>query len=247
MIHNGLSPLLFLAFINLTPERLVGMIVLFPLIALSLTVHEFWHAYSADLMGDPTGRYQGRCTLNPLAHLDPIGTILMFIGPIGWARPVPINSLNFANPTRGMVISVAAGPLSNLGLAIISGIILRVLTVTGAMPGLEPPNYLTWLYASLGTFMTMNVMLFLFNLIPLYPLDGHHLFREMLQGEAKRRYIESQQFGIFILVLLVLFGGSILDRLIMQPGHRIIHLIAGDHAVSMFRLSRHVLSHFFGN
>src|SRR5207244_4142498 len=120
-----------LALLDLTPERLIGMIVVFPLIALSLTVHEFWHAYSADLMGDPTGRMQGRCTLNPLAHLDPIGTIMLLVGPVGWARPVPVNPLNFANPSKGMAISVAAGPLSNLGLAIISAMVLRVLTLTG--------------------------------------------------------------------------------------------------------------------
>jgi len=82
--------------------------------------------------------------------------------------------------------------------------VLRVLTLTGARPGLEEPNYVTWVYAALGYFTSMNIMLFLFNLIPLYPLDGHHLFREMLKGEAKERYIESQRFGMYVLILLVL-------------------------------------------
>src|SRR5262245_52292430 len=107
MTYNVLAQLFFLALIDFTPQRLLGLVVIFPLIALSLTVHEFWHAYSADLMGDPTGRYQGRCTLNPLAHLDPIGTIMLFVAPIGWAKPVPINSLNFRNPSKGTFISVA--------------------------------------------------------------------------------------------------------------------------------------------
>src|SRR5262245_60647609 len=134
MTHNVLAPLFFLALIDFSPQRLIGWLVLFPLIALALTVHEFWHAHSADLMGDPTGRLQGRCTLNPLAHLDLLGTIMLLFGPMGWARPVPINPLNFDNPSRGMFISAAAGPLSNLGLAIITGLVLRVLVLLGFAP-----------------------------------------------------------------------------------------------------------------
>lgn len=220
------------AMLDFTPQKFIGLLVFFPLIALSLTVHEFWHAYSAELMGDRTAKLQGRCTLNPLAHLDPIGTIALLFAPVGWARPVPVNPLNFKNPSRGMFISVAAGPLSNLGIAVICGIILRILAASGYHPiaGPDPDGgvpFSVWLYGALGSLLLMNVSLFLFNLIPLFPLDGHHLLRELLSGETKRKFIETQRYGIFVLIGLLVAGHDILNVILYRPAWKLVHLLMG--------------------
>lgn len=226
------------------------MIVLFPLIALSLTVHEYWHARSAEMLGDLTGKYQGRCTLNPLAHLDPIGTLAMIFGPVGWARPVPVNPMNFANERRGMMISVAAGPLSNLCMAIIAGILLRILAMTGIAPDnhiashADTPAFVDWLYAALGQFTLLNFSLFLFNLIPLYPLDGHHMFRELLDGESRRRFEDTQQFGMIGLLLLVMVGGRLLAKIIYEPAMRGLTFVAGRAAMERIGMSSIVMDPF---
>ncbi|MEE8169630.1 MAG: site-2 protease family protein [Phycisphaerae bacterium] len=237
------------------PQMLVGLLVLAPLIALSLSVHEFWHAYSAELLGDPTGKQQGRCTLNPLVHLDPLGTLMLFIGPVGWARPVPVNPLNFRNPSRDMMISVAAGPASNIGLALLAGILLRVMTAIGADSQISELSedgaigFVHWAYAALGLFLMMNVYLALFNLIPLFPLDGHHLLREMLKGDAKRKFAETQQYGIFILAALLFseyfFGFSILGRILYDPALRIMELLAGAQGLHDGQTAYQSLGRFF--
>ena len=243
LLHNGAVAQVFLAELAVSPQRLIGFIVLLPLIALSLTVHEYWHARAADLLGDPTGRYQGRCTLNPLAHLDPIGTIAMFFAPLGWARPVPINPLNFDNPRRGMTLSAAAGPLSNLAMGLLVALALRIIAAAGleAGPGggaaEAPPAFSTWLYAAMGGFTYMNISLCLFNLIPIYPLDGHHIFREMLQGESRRRFEEMQGYGVLVLLALIVLGGELLTRIICQPALRIATAAAGREAMARVMLA----------
>ena len=95
-----------------------------PVILFALTVHEFCHAWVADMLGDDTAKRQGRLTLNPIAHLDVLGTILMFVAGFGWAKPVPVNPLNFENPRKGMLLVAIAGPMSNLVVAIVAGMIL---------------------------------------------------------------------------------------------------------------------------
>lgn len=243
MDFNGTNGYFLLAFLDLTPQSLVGFIVLAPLIALSLTVHEFWHAYSAELLGDHTAKREGRCTLNPLMHLDPIGTIALFIGPVGWARPVPFDPRNFRNPARGTMITVAAGPASNLGLALIAGLLLRALPAMGVLPplgdvnGPQGPTFVTWLYGSLTMFMFMNTFLCLFNLIPLFPLDGHHLFRETLKGEARQRFVEHQHLGIYILIALLLSGPvlktPIIPMILGKPALRLMELFAGETGLAL--------------
>ena len=241
----------------ITPQFLIGLLVRAPLIFLALTVHEFFHAYSADKMGDPTGRNQGRLTLNPMAHLDPIGTICLFVGPLGWARPVPINPINFANPARGMFISAAAGPLSNLGLALIAGLLLRLTAALGwdesralAAAESDAAGFSVWASAALVMFLQMNIGLFLFNLIPLYPLDGHHIVRESLRGEARQRYEETQHLGSYVLLALILLPAllntsSILWTFLGPPAERLMRLFAGESGLDAGRLCLRLLSPYF--
>ena len=140
----------------------------------ALPLHECAHAWVADKMGDHTARYQGRLTLNPLRHLDPMGAILMLVAGFGWAKPVPINPRTFKNPKQGMALSALAGPMSNLLLAFVSAILYKVFAYAGiAADGM-------WLLTSLADIfylmMSLNVGLAVFNLLPIPPLDGSRLF-----------------------------------------------------------------------
>jgi len=109
-------------------ETIIGLLMHAPIVIFSLTIHEFAHAFAAYRMGDPTAARLGRMTLNPLAHLDPIGTICLFFAPIGWAKPVPINDINFDDRRKGVLVSTAAGPGSNLCVALACALIMRLLS-----------------------------------------------------------------------------------------------------------------------
>jgi Zn-dependent protease len=124
------------------------LLLLAPPILLALTFHEFAHAYVANRFGDDTAKQSGRLTMNPLAHLDPFGTIMIFIVHFGWAKPVPVNPYNLRNPKKDMLWISAAGPFSNMVLALISGLLLRFITTTGMMP--DP-------HSMLGVFVVMVV------------------------------------------------------------------------------------------
>ena len=147
---------------------LMGILLSLPAVLLALTVHEFFHAYAAFRMGDPTARNAGRLTLNPLKHLDPMGLILILIARIGWAKPVPVNPAYFRNPARGLAITSLAGPLSNIGLAIVSGLAFRGLGLVMGSVG----AWRDYMGPMLAISVIINIALAFFNLIPLPPLDG---------------------------------------------------------------------------
>lgn len=147
---------------------LTAIILSLPAVLLALTVHEFFHAYAAFRMGDPTARNAGRLTLNPLKHLDPVGFILILIARIGWAKPVPVNPTYFRNPARGLALTSLAGPLSNIGLAIVSGIAFRGLGLVMGGVG----AWKDYIGPMLAISVIINIALAFFNLIPLPPLDG---------------------------------------------------------------------------
>ena len=189
---------------------------------LAITVHEFCHALAADYLGDPTPRSNGRLTLNPLAHADPIGTFLLplfsalsGIPTIGWAKPVPIDPFNFQHPKRDEIIVSLAGPTSNLLLAIISSLVLRFLPIN------------SWLiFYPLYLFALINISLFVFNLIPIPPLDGSHIFLNLLPENSRIKWEEAfARYGFILLILLVLFpiNGHTIISSIMTP---IIQLIS---------------------
>jgi Zn-dependent protease len=179
----------------------------FLLLAISLlvaiTIHEFSHALVADKLGDPTPRSMGRLSLNPFVHLDPLGTLALFFIRFGWGKPVPIDSYNFKNPRRDEILVSLAGPLSNLIFAIISAILLRFIP------------FGIFLY-----FIQINLMLGVFNLLPIPPLDGSKIFLNLLSVEKSIKWQEAfDKYGmvlIFILIFLPIGNTSIIFK-IMNP------------------------------
>lgn len=179
-------------------RALVGIPVLF----FSLTVHEYFHAWSALKFGDTTARDQGRLTLHPLAHLDFMGVVVMIISGFrfGWAKPVPVNPYNLRNPRVADFWISIAGPLSNLGLAVIAATILRLVW---AATHTTNEYVLNLLYAG----VTINLALAFFNLIPLFPLDGSHILRSLLPESYGPSLDKLERFSPVLLILLVFSGG----------------------------------------
>lgn len=168
-------------------------------LVVAATVHEFAHAYVADRLGDPTPRSQGRLTLNPLAHLDPLGTLLILVAGFGWAKPVQINPANFENWRRDSIIVAAAGPLANITLLFLLGLPFKLSLLEISFFGpLDPPSRL------LLTTIRINAMLAIFNLIPVPPLDGSKILMGLLPPAQAISYARVQPYGVLILLLLVL-------------------------------------------
>jgi Zn-dependent protease len=192
-----------LAFLFLDEPALLLLVI--PPLLLSLTLHEFAHARVALAFGDPTALRAGRVTLNPLKHLDPMGTILLFIVGFGWAKPVPVNPYLLRPPRIGDIMVSIAGPLTNLALAIIAACMLKIFIAVMVASGseIEPGNINGMIFVALKFTMMINVCLCTFNLIPLYPLDGHHILREILPSHAKEGFMRWQlHYGRFIMLAL---------------------------------------------
>lgn len=179
----------------------------------AISIHEFSHAFMADRLGDPTPRLQGRLTLNPLAHLDPMGTLLLLIARFGWGKPVVFDPFNLRNPRRDAALISLAGPVSNILLAGLLSLILRVLLYTSV-----PSNvFLYVLFGLIQPAIVMNVILAIFNLVPIHPLDGFKIVGGILPEEYARQWYELQSYGmIFLLFLIFPFFGSV------APIHRFI-------------------------
>jgi Zn-dependent protease len=192
----------------------------FTVLLFSLTVHEMSHAWVADRLGDTTARRLGRVSLNPLVHADPVGTILFpliaaFSGIplIGWAKPVPVSLRQLANPRRDYVLIAAAGPASNLALAIAAALALTVLPVSPVTLG--EPNVTAPLAALLGRALQINVLLAVFNMIPIPPLDGGNVLGGLLPYRLSRQFDQIRPYGFLLLYALMLTGG--LEYLVAPP------------------------------
>ena len=147
-----------------------SLLLIAPPILLALTFHEYAHAYAAHRYGDDTAQKAGRLTLNPLRHLDPLGTIMIFLVHFGWAKPVPVNPYNLRNPKKDMLWISAAGPLSNMFLALVSGLLFRLLSDFTATPGRDTLPGLLVLVVFLS--LKINLALAIFNILPIAPLAG---------------------------------------------------------------------------
>jgi Zn-dependent protease len=169
-----------------------------PPLLFALCFHEFSHAWTAYRFGDPTAAAHGRLTLNPLRHLDPLGTLLLFMAGFGWARPVPVNPLNLRHPRRDMLWIAAAGPLSNLLLALISGVLLRVAIPYAGSGGIAHGVALLLLYS-----LQINLVLAVFNLIPLPPLDGSSVLKGLLPRDEAMAWARVERVGPVVLLVLV--------------------------------------------
>lgn len=177
----------------------VLFLVSFLALIISIGVHEFAHVYAAYLQGDQTGKLMGRLTLNPIKHLDPLGTLaIVFIG-LGWGKPAPFNPYALRYRRWGPALVALAGPISNIIMVVIAGYILVALG-----PMLEPENLLR---IFLGTLVILNAALAVFNLIPVHPLDGSHLLEALIGAEHPVNRL-LQSYGPFLLILVILFPGS---------------------------------------
>jgi Zn-dependent protease len=181
---------------------------------LSLTIHESAHAWMADKMGDPTAKMLGRISLNPIVHIDIIGTVILPIlaaitgwALIGWAKPVPVNPMNLKNPRKDDMLISALGPVSNLALAVVFAIIFNIVRFVLPREGLFNPVYRFLVFGIL-----INIILALFNLIPIPPLDGSGVLMGFLSPSAAEKYEKISPFGIIIIYILMysgLFGAII--------------------------------------
>lgn len=188
---------------NLSIEILIGRAIG---LLLGFTLHEFAHAWTADRLGDRTPYYQGRLTLDPRAHIDPMGIILALLVGFGWARPVPVNPRAFyPNETRGLMIVSLAGPVMNLLIAIVVGLVVRVLVGGGVLGGFV----LNMLY----TIMVFNLVLFLFNLLPFSPLDGYKIAVGVLPWRYSSELVRYERETTFALLLLLMMGAITRGRL----------------------------------
>lgn len=218
---------------NLNLERLlIGLIVTI----LSITLHEFGHAYSADRLGDPTPRQDSRVNLWPDKHFDPLGFFMILITSVfgiglGWGKPVMVNPRYFRNPRRDMVIVTACGPLMNLILALVFGLAIRFINMSGHGVWLEAEDgssTTTGLF--LQIFMTRNLGLMFFNLIPVPPLDGSKIFAGLAPAELAYKYERFvNTYGMMILFALVATGavGMLIGPAIIQSAHAISGLDFG--------------------
>jgi Zn-dependent protease len=179
----------------------------FIVLILSLSVHEAAHAWSADRLGDPTARMYGRLTVNPVAHVDPIGTILFpligMLSPgvplLGWAKPVPVNMRNLRHPRRDFALVAFAGPLSNIVMAVIAAVILSVLPDEMAFGPMTPRGLL-------ARFVVLNVFLAVFNMIPVPPLDGGNVLSGFVPEPVARLIDQIRPWGFLVLYALLFTG-----------------------------------------
>ena len=192
----------------------------FIVLLFSLTVHEMAHAWTADRLGDPTARLLGRVSLNPLVHADPVGTVLfpliaMITGAplIGWAKPVPVNVRQLRHHRRDYVLVAAAGPASNLVMAVTAGCLLAVLPISPQT--LDQANVSAPLATFLSQAMRLNVLLAVFNMIPIPPLDGGNVLAGLLPNHLASIFNQIRPYGFLLLYALILTGGF--DALVVPP------------------------------
>lgn len=198
------------------PDTLIRIVLVYPGLLFSLCVHEASHAAMANYCGDDTARLQGRLSLNPLAHIDPLGTVLLplimlytsgFV--FGWAKPVPFNPNKLNNIRRDPVLIALAGPAANFLLALLLIFVMRIVGIAFGVDAM-PPLLFVFLYFTI----LLNLVLMVFNLIPVPPLDGHHLLNYFLPPEGQKIMRQLGPFGIIIAILVAYqFMGPVIARM----------------------------------
>lgn len=187
----------------------LNFVVTFVFFAFSISIHECVHAYSAYRLGDSTAKDQGRITLNPLKHLDPLGTLMIFLIKFGWAKPTPVNAMYFKDRKKGIMITSLAGPVSNLLFAILLAFPLLYFQANLY----RPLN--GYIYAVLNIGFNMNLILAVFNMLPIPPLDGSKILSGILPSSTYYRMMEYETY-ITIIFIILMFSG-ILSKTILLP------------------------------
>lgn len=212
---------------------------------MAVTCHEVAHGYLADRLGDPTARLLGRITLNPLRHLDPVGTLALLFFGFGWARPVPVNFSNLRRPKTDMIWVALSGPLTNLVLAGVSAALLKGLVAVGAAFS-DGPDKIFFLVEPLSLMLAfslyINVILGVFNLLPIPPLDGGRVMMGLLPPKQAEMLARLEPFGFVIIVFLIFFTGlwtSFFQPLIAA----IVVPLAGDEIYLVAKVIAFLLGH----
>lgn len=191
--------MLILEFLN-NPFALVLYLLV---IVVAITVHEFAHAYTADYLGDPTPDMQGRVTLNPASHVDPLGMLFLILFGFGWGRPVLFDPFNLKDPRKDAAIIAVAGPVSNLILAVLASILAYLIA------GLTGSFFFDLLFTFLRIFITINLFLAFFNLIPVHPFDGFKIVGGLLPRDKAEEWYQLERYGfLFLILLIVPFAGQ---------------------------------------
>jgi Zn-dependent protease len=193
---------------------LIRLLLQIPALLVAVTVHELAHGLVADRLGDPTARLQGRLTLNPLPHIDPLGALAFVIAGFGWAKPVPVNAYNLRHPRRDMAWIAAAGPLTNFAVGFVALLAVRLLQHVMVLPTVIEPlqGILLWVFL-------FNLGLGIFNLIPLPPLDGGHFLPYFFPRASWNTLHKLEQYGPIILILAVMTGAT---RYVVGPVLRVM-------------------------
>lgn len=183
-----------------------------PALLIAITAHEYAHARMAYHFGDASAKLQGRMNLNPINHLDPIGTLMILLVGFGWAKPVPINPYNFNQYRLGLRWVSFAGPMSNFILGFLTLLLLRILLISGLTGG--------FFVQFLVVLMQLNIMLAIFNLFPIPPLDGSKILMSFLRGESLGFYHQLERYAVIILMVLIFTGGL---GAIIVPLYRLVY------------------------
>lgn len=207
--------MILLSLLN-SPIELLAVIVGFLLIG--IPIHEFAHAYVANKYGDPTAKLEGRLTLNPLAHLDPMGLVFFFMIGFGWGKPVPVNPRLFKSEKDDLKVSIA-GIVANLLVAFILGIPIRIAILQGHL--IDSSIYLSFI----DYVLVINIMLAVFNILPIPPLDGSHFIEYFLSDEQKIAFANYGQYILLGIILLGLTSGISILSIIIEPMIRVVHWV----------------------
>ena len=206
----------------MTGNTIQQFAIMAPPFLLAITFHEFSHGYVAWRLGDPTAHNEGRLTMNPLKHLDPLGVLAFFIIRIGWAKPVPVNASYFRNPLKDMMWVSIAGPGSNFLLAVISAVLLKLLLPLASFipqPVFQP--FMAMAYFSIQ----INLILGFFNLIPVPPLDGSRIVTGFASASTAMFFHKMEPYGFFI--ILILFYLGIIPKLVFPASNILLNILAG--------------------
>jgi Zn-dependent protease len=202
-------------------DLLSGATVVAIFLLVAFPVHEFSHAWAAFKLGDSTARYQGRLTLNPVAHFDPIGGVLLAISVllagfgIGWAKPTPVNPYNLRNGRRGEALVAAAGPISNLVMAAIVAIPLRLIIGNPDMFSAVLTNNVAYFVFNVAVlFVQIDILLLIFNLLPIPPLDGWRALLGLVDVRTAQNLRPFEQYGFVVLILLIVFAPAFIGNLV---------------------------------
>ena len=213
----------------------VPLLLSVPPILLALSFHEYAHGWMAYRLGDPTAKHEGRLTMNPLAHLDPLGTMMIIIVHFGWAKPVPVNPMNLKDPKKDMLWIALAGPVSNVIMAAGLGLILRIMIGMGMR---VDESFLGYFQYMLYFAVMINLVLAIFNMIPIPPLDGSKILFGLLPTEYEESFLRFQQIGPRVLLGLVVinsyFGIPIFSVLITPFVSVFSSLFVGRDLINLF-------------